>query len=311
MVTLLHKSEMTIPQLAKSLKITHAQVGKLLIELGLEHPGIARIGDSVFIDDARFKDLEPLVFNLTKESGKIGVISCTHFGSKYQQLSYLFEFYEECYKEGVSHVLNCGDVTEGNGYVYRGQRFEMFLQGFSEQRDYAVENYPKQDGIETWMVAGNHDDSFAASAGIEIVREIADKREDIEYLGRYSAIVQLQDGNTSTLIHHGEGGGAYAISYKMQKYIENIAPDEKPQLFFLGHFHRIHQLFLRNIHGFGIGCFQSQTPYLKRKKLDPAIGGYIIEYDVNEKDGWTLKKVKVSIVPFYKPIKNDYKNYPH
>ena len=169
-------------------------------------------------------------------------------------------------------------------------------------------NYPK--GIPTWMISGNHDESLTASSGIEIVKEIAKEREDITYLGRYSANVMLQHGSTTVNMHHAAGGVAYALSYKMQKYIESMAPDEKPQVYLLGHYHTTLQMFLRNIHGVQLGCFQAQTPYLKRKKLDPSIGGHIIEYEVNATDGWTLKAFRAWFIPFYKPIKDDYKNYP-
>ena len=243
-------------------------------------------------------------------SGKIGVVSCTHLGSKYMQLTHLYEMYDRFSSERVDCVLHCGDLTDGDGRVYRGQRYELFLQGFSEQRDYAVELYPSIEGVTTYVIAGNHDDSFSKSAGIDICREISSQRPDLVYLGRYAANVLLNEDKVKIKLHHGGPGRAYAISYKPQKYIEALAPDEKPQLYLLGHFHQAEQLFLRNVHLIQAGCFQSQTPYALRLALpwQPAPGGWIIDYEV--RDGWGLGAIRSTFVPFYLSIKDDWKNFP-
>jgi len=205
-------------------------------------------------------------------------------------------------------VLHCGDLVDGSGYIYRGQRYEMHLQGFTEQRDFVVEAYPNV-GIPTKIISGNHDDSFATSAGVDICQEIVKERPDMDYLGRYQAYIGLQQGSTRVLLHHGEGGCAYAASYKGQKYIETFTSETKPQVYCLGHYHMFIQMFRRNIHFLQLGCFQSQTPYLARKMLAPEIGAWIVEYSLDPADGWSLNTVRVSLVPFYRPIEDDYKHF--
>jgi predicted phosphodiesterase len=306
-IKLLKKKERTLRQLAAYLKIDVVEAGRVLEYLGKTHPGISRIGSKVFIDEARFRGVDPLTFPLGGKRGRIGVVSCTHYGSKYAQITHLHEFYERCAKEDVEFVVNCGDVTDGDGRVYRGQRYEMHLQGFTEQRDFVVKHYPNQ--VPTKMIAGNHDDSFAKSAGIDLIAEIVKEREDLDYLGRYAAYMMLGGADGARCkIHHGDGGGAYAVSYKPQKYIEALSSEDKPQLYLLGHFHRIEQLFLRNVHLIQVGCFQAQTPYLVRKSLSPDVGGWILDYEISP-DGWSIGAVRVTLVPFYRMIREDYKNY--
>jgi len=305
-IRLLKKKERTLAQLAKSLKLSLEETGALLAELGRSHPGVSRVGNRVFIDDSRLRGVDPLSFAVQEKKGKIGIVSCTHFGSKYAQITHLHTFYKKCKEEGCEFVINCGDVSDGDGRVYRGQRYEIHLQGFTEQRDFIVSVYP--DDLPTKMIAGNHDDSFTKSAGIDLLAEVAKEREDIDYLGRYAAFLFLKNGRVKTKVHHGDGGGAYAVSYKPQKYIEALSSEEKPQLYLLGHFHRIEQLFLRNVHLIQVGCFQSQTPFLVRKSLSPDVGGWILEYELEE-DGWSLASVKMQLVPFYKMIMDDYKGY--
>lgn len=311
LLLLLRKKSHSLKELSDKLKLSLDEVGKILIYLGFYHPGISRSGDSFFIDEAALKGADGLEFWLDpkeEKTGRIGIVSCTHFGSKYMQLSHLYNFYEQCEKRNVDRIINCGDVTDGTGYVYRGQRFEMFLQGYDEQLDYLVEMYPKSS-IPTDFISGNHDDSFVKGSGSDIIREACRLRKDFSYYGRYMAYLNLRGGKIRTRIHHAEGGLAYAISYKFQKYIETLSSEEKPQLYLLGHYHKEFSMFSRNIHCIQIGCFQSQTPYLRRKSLNPDVCGTIIDYSLAN-DNWSIGSIKKEIIPYYKHIKNDYKNFP-
>ena len=235
---------------------------------------------------------------------KFGLIGDTHLGSKFQQLTYLWDFYEYCAKQGIKTVLHAGDMTDGNGYLYRGQQFEMFLHGFREQREYVIENYPKVDGIKTYVIMGNHDESWIKSADINIVEQIAREREDIEYIGRLGAYAFIEKARAYLI--HPIGGSAYAQSYKAQKFIESFSSENKPQLFFLGHWHFALQGFLRNIHYMLTGCFQAQTPYELVRGLHPAIGGWILNFDL-DKDGYSIKNLETIFRPYYRIIKKDYR----
>ena len=282
---------------------------KLLNDLKEGNDGVGRIGETWFYEDIRRRGPDDETFIIEDiKYGRFGLISDTHFGSKFQQLTYLHEFYEKCKKAEVDFVIHAGDATEGDGSLYRGQRFEMFLHGFSEQRDYFCEFYPKFD-IETYVVAGNHDESFMRSANVDVLGEISSRRTDINYLGRRGAYLNITKNKIKMYIHHPDGGTAYAISYKPQKFIENFSSENKPQVYFIGHYHTAGQFFLRNVHCFLTGCFQSQTPYLRGKGLMPEVCGWIVDYDVAT-DGWSLEVVNTTIVPFYRVIKDDYKRYP-
>lgn len=306
-IRLLKRRERTIPELLDHLKIAPSLLQDLLIRLGRSHPGISRSGDRIFIDDARYQEVIPLRHTI-ETCGKFGVISCTHFGSKYAQITALHKYYQKCKDHGVDTVFHCGDLVDGER-VYRGQRFEQHLQGFKDQRDFTVANYPKIEGIKTYIIAGNHDDSLLTYANIDVVAEIVLQREDMDYLGRYGAYVLLNGVIIAKLHHGGPGGQAYARSYKMQKFVESFTSENKPQLYFLGHYHTNFQDFLRNIHCFQVACFQGQTPYLVRKGLDPQITGWIIEYDVSTKDGWSIEEATVRLIPSYREIKDDWKHF--
>jgi len=230
----------------------------------------------------------------------IGIVSDTHIGSKQQQLTYLQEFYSYAEKK-VDFFIHSGDLLEGSGSLYKGQHFEMFLHGADAQVDYAIRNYPKSKK-KTYLVGGNHDYSFFKSVGFDVLRVFADARNDIEYLGYAGAYLEI--GAVKIYIMHPDGGIAYAVSYRLQKIIEQFAPEEKPHILICGHYHKpCHIPMYRNVEGFLTPCFQSQTPYLKRKGVYPAIAGQIIEIEINSEG---LVSVKNMYYPFYHPRHEDF-----
>jgi DNA polymerase II small subunit/DNA polymerase delta subunit B len=232
---------------------------------------------------------------------KFGIFSDPQMGSKYQQMTHLHSFYKKCEEEKVDAMLCAGDVVDGEK-VYRGQEYELFIHGADAQRDYAIKNLPHIPGVKTYMISGNHDTSFWSVSGYNIVQAICDAREDLVFLGDNYAVYTI--GKIKIALMHGSGGVAYARSYKLQKIIEQIAPENKPHMLFLGHYHvEDVQPMYRNVVGIQLPCFQAQTPYLARGGLYPELGGWIVEFGVNEK-GFT--NLKYEHVPFYVPINKDY-----
>jgi len=233
---------------------------------------------------------------------EIGVVSDPHLGSNYQQLTHLHDFYDFCADRGIKTILNAGDICAGNGNVYRGQIYEMFIHGADATVDYVVKNYPHRRGIKTMAIAGNHDESFLKNDGTDIVSRVAEKRTDFDYLGMHGAYVKL--GNIKIYLMHPSGGVAYARSYKVQKIVEQFSPQNKPHILFCGHYHITNHLpMYRNVEAFNVGCFEAQTPYLKRKGLYPSIGGLIVKIYPTEEG---LDGISTRWKFYYEPIEDDY-----
>lgn len=232
---------------------------------------------------------------------KLGVVSDTHLNSIYQQLTHLNSMYDIFYSEGVEYVLNCGDICAGMG-MYQGQEYEVFNIGADAQVEYAIKNYPKRNGIKTKVISGNHDLSFYKKSGIDIIKKLASEREDIEYLGQYSAYIEIADGVYIYLLHP-DSGQAYAISYRPQRIASGFTDNNKPDIMLIGHFHQTEYIYERNIHIIQCGSFEGQTSFLKRKGIMPKIGGWIIEFKV---DGGFITRFKQEFVTFENEIPNDY-----
>lgn len=249
---------------------------------------------------------------------RFGVVSDTQLGSRKQQLTFLREVYQRFEDKGIDTVFHAGDMCDGDGRVYPGQQFDLFVHGYMRQLEYIVGSYPRRAGIKTHVIAGNHDWSFWQHGGADILDAMSRERDDIVYLGYGGAPIDI-DGIKIYLIHL-KSGLTYARSYKLQKVIEQFAPAQKPDMMFAGDRHSwAHIPMYRNVYGWQMGCFQAQTDFEKRLGLYPEIGALIVEVDYGtegadkrelKKSGHEGRKSIVSIrhevLPMYVPREADY-----
>lgn len=236
---------------------------------------------------------------------KFAIMGDTQFGSKYAQITYLHDFYDLCAKEGIKDVYHTGDVTDGLK-MRPGHEYELYEVSADEMRDDVVNNYPKRYGITTHFITGNHDASIYKHIGYDIGQAIANARPDMNYLGRDCAVVNLTPNCTLELRHPWDGT-AYAISYKIQKMIEAMESDSKPNILAVGHYHKCEYIFYRNVHALQTGCFQGQTPFTRGKGISVHMGGWIVTIHVDE-NGY-IQRFSPEFIPCYYSVKDDYKNF--
>jgi predicted phosphodiesterase len=236
---------------------------------------------------------------------KFGVIGDTHIGSLYQRTDALKLFYKACAEEGVRHVLHVGDVIDG-WHVYKGQEFELHPEGRSwpGQRDMFAQAIPYNPDIETIFISGNHDASYKNVIGMVVGDELQRIRPDFKFVGQDvgDVILKARDGSQLKirLVHPG-GGTAYAISYRLQKFIEAIPGGDKPDLLCLGHYHKAEILpSYRNVCGIQTGTFQSQSPFMARQASAAHVGGWIVEATMGKKENLT-RRFKAEFLAFFEP----------
>ena len=236
---------------------------------------------------------------------RFALMGDTQFGSKYAQITHLHNFYDLCEREGITTVYHTGDITDGLK-MRPGHEYELYEISADGQCDDVIKNYPRRKGITTHFITGNHDASLYKHVGFDIGKAIAKEREDMIYLGRDCAIVDITP-ECNLELRHPWDGTAYAISYKIQKMIEAMEADSKPNILVVGHYHKQEYIFYRNIHALQTACFQSQTPFTRGKGISVVMGGYIITAEV-DKNGY-IQGFTPTFIPYYKSIKDDYKNF--
>lgn len=234
-------------------------------------------------------------------------VSDTHLGSKYQQVTYWRQFYEAARAFRVDYGFHLGDVVDGSHKMHRGMEYEQFRLGYEAQRAYAVEAWPELRSargkqLTQYVIGGNHDASFHADVGANILSDIGHERPDVEFLGAPAATFHIS--GVQIYLLHPDGGVPYARSYRPQKAVEQIAPDEKPNLWVAGHWHvPVHVPGYRNVEAFTLPCFQSQTPYLRQKALAPVVGGLLMEIEFSERG---LEDLTTRWVIFRSPMEKDW-----
>jgi UDP-2,3-diacylglucosamine pyrophosphatase LpxH len=236
---------------------------------------------------------------------RFAIMGDTQIGSKYAQLTYLHQFYDLCEKEGITSVYHTGDITDGLK-MRPGHEYELYEISADEMRDDVVANYPRRKDITTHFITGNHDASIYKHVGYDIGQAIANLRPDMVYLGRDCAIVNLTPNCTLELRHPWDGT-AYALSYKIQKMIEAMESDSKPNILAVGHYHKAEYLFYRNVHALQTGCFQGQTPFTRGKGISIHIGGWLVTATVDT-NGY-IQRFAPEFIPFYSSIKDDWKGF--
>lgn len=232
---------------------------------------------------------------------KLGLVSDEHLCSRYQQLSSLKDFYKYGDSQGVEAFISGGDSVDG-GRMHRDQEFELFVHGASAQVNYAAEHLPKSENGPTYRIDGNHDYSHFNQAGHSFGAALEEKRPDMKFLGYAGATLKI--GPATIYIMHGDGGVAYARTYKLQRIAEQLDLDQRGvDLFVLGHYHvSAHLPRYRGVNCIMMPCWQSQSPYLRRKGLMPDIGGLILEIEFGQHG---IREMRTNW-RFYDVVENDF-----
>jgi len=222
-------------------------------------------------------------------------ISDLHFGSRYHLSAQLADFVRIAYERGVRTITCPGDVLEG---CYRHAQLELTHHGFHDQANYCAETLPEHPGLSYHFISGNHDQTFSDANGMSVGHALVDVfrsrgRHDFVFHGDRGARLALKDNaNERGLVvdlWHPLKGPAYALSYKLQKYVEGLPVGRKPDVVFAGHWHQSVYFNTRGVHAFSSGTFQGGGgPYGKALGGAPSIGGWIYEWAQTE--GGTVRR---------------------
>ena len=273
------KKKKSFVQICKDLELKDYEVAGLITMMHQQGYNIEYVNGEIIVmkTPPKHNDVYELPYNL--EHLKLLLISDTHLASKYDRLDILKYLYAKAEDRGVKHILHSGDFTDGRS-TRPEQVFELREPSYEGQVQYCVEKYPTFSG-KTYVIQGNHDDWWYKSAGSEIVKSIAQQRDDIEYLG--ADVADMKIGNLKIRLFHGSGGSAYAKSYKLQKYLDSIPLAERPDILQTGHIHQSFYMKQDNTHCFQTSCLEDQTPYCRGKGLANDKSCWWVDVDFDDK----------------------------
>lgn len=230
--------------------------------------------------------VEAAVLDISRVRGdrvKLGIISDTHIGSKWQQATFLREHARYMAQQGVSAILVPGDVTDGSTAMHPGFEYGLWAHGADSQVDAAVEAFPEV-GVPYYLIGGNHDASHYKAAGVDVIAAICARRDDMTYLGprissRHYAgsIGYLEVGDVLIQLCHPHLGGTRTRSYRLETWIENLSAP-RPKIIAMGNFHKMVDILYRSTWGLLVPSYQAQTSWMASKGIESIVGGAIIEF---------------------------------
>jgi len=223
---------------------------------------------------------------------RIGIVSDTHIGSKFQQITSLRNFYKYADSKGVQAYLHGGDMLEGIHQAHRDAAYEQYAHGVDSQVNACVKQYPISANGPTYFVDGNHDSWAFENVGVTTGSMIAAKRDDLKYLGYHSAFVDL-DSVRFLLQHGARGGSSYAKSYRIQKLVEGLADNERAatDVALFGHWHQDSYIGrYMGVFSYMLPCFKAQDRFLRSLGKNPTIGGLVLEIEFSrDRKVWSIR----------------------
>lgn len=235
--------------------------------------------------------------HLTGRHHRVLVMSDTHIGSVFSPKDEWHDIvaaYANDPDNGVECILHCGDLVEGMKVGRMGtQIYELSDIGYVAQRDEAVRLMSKYRPP-IYIISGNHDRFFTENAGCDIVADVCERVPNMTKIGDDSADIDV-DGCKIRLFHGGDGS-SYAISYSLQKLVEAMNGGTKPNILIRGHIHKYCALFTRNVHAISCPAMQSQSNWMRGKRLEAHIGFLVLDFDV---DGGQVCNLGITLYPFY------------
>ena len=229
------------------------------------------------IPEEPFAALKEMV-NSYKVHIKIGIIGDTHIGNIFCDENTLNSFYKRCNDLGIKYIIHAGDLVDGHN-MYNGQVKEQNLHGFEEQVKYVISNYPKYDGLVTYIISGNHDMCYFNNTTLHPLVTISRSRPDIIYASDYYANIDI-DGIKITMIHTDGNSGSEPMT-KLKKLINNRT--EPCDIMVMGHLHQ--SMELRDYCGVAYACapgsFLKPNSYTIRRGFNCTLGGYILDIEKN------------------------------
>ena len=215
---------------------------------------------------------------------QIGLVSDTHFGNIGQQLHLLNLIYREAYNRGITQMYHLGDVVDGFYPNRKENPKYQFLNGFDEQSNFVIYEYPEIEGITTSFLEGSHDETHYKNGGATLHNAISISRrsKDLKFIGQDFGIVNI--GKIQFFFDHPGDGKSRTKSYTLQKRAEVISEDGyTPQFYAVGHYHGSYYMDYLNMTCMMIPAFCTKTHFQHKKAIFNDVGAYFLDIYSDEK----------------------------
>lgn len=299
---------LTIKELARLADKSSAGIVELLE--GLQKKGIPiwkdKNSDTIHYGSSSIVELSPEQLVIKDNEIKIGVLSNSLMGSKYEQPTAMLEAFQIAEHKGADVMIHLG-VSAGKPTAAKLEEFHK--ETAEEQIDYIIKNYPKSKKFKTRFISGYHDMQWRKS-GINILVDVCNSRDDLEYRGDLCSTFPLRRGAgkdarwpTLKAVYHGGDTGPFSKSLPVQGYAANLINDvnalystDKPDIVVVGGQDTFMDLcggLIKNIWSMpGMRLVSPSIMQKKNRSVAPTLGFAIVTVKF-EKDGSFFAKAQV------------------
>ncbi len=303
------KKESSLEKVCEMLELNEYEalaLVKYIQDSGINIVVNARDDDIYMINrgDFELEDNKPYEFHTDKNNEfKFVAIADTRFGSKYQQLSILNDIYEKADELGYKNVFLCGNISNGLYDISNMYSETSFLDDTQRQIDYILENYPKIDGMKTYLVNGKTDSKHLKKNITSIGKKLAEGRDDFVYLGNLSANVKIDNVNMQILAPN--LSKTYTVSYRPQQQIDSYRSEDKPDILLMGGYLQMEKFTYRGVTEISVPSVCATTPKMNDRRYSNTVGAWYVTVETDLKGN--LLSVNAMSSPYYLTKKDDYK----
>lgn len=192
--------------------------------------------------------------NTKSKTFKLCLLSDTHLGSKFDQISSLETIYNKGEKIGVDYYLHAGDFFEG--FINNSHEFKRSLrhQTVDQQIEYAYNNYPHSPKP-TLIINGNHEEETRRKTKVDMLEELTKLRNDIIYLNNTKSNIQM--GKLRIMMMHTNTTNRSMKEKIIKKDIDKYPLNATPKIVITGHTHNRSYTLYKGTHIFQVPSLMS------------------------------------------------------
>lgn len=139
-----------------------------------------------------FKNNRPIITGYSENNIKLMLISDLHFGNTLERVDLINRVYDYCAKNDINIILCGGDLVDGSFSIGNQKISDLY-----EQAEYFIKNYPYDENILTFSVAGDHDFSLLRDGSLDLIELLNNERHDVVIGGYGRMYVDLKNEQIS------------------------------------------------------------------------------------------------------------------
>lgn len=306
----LTKKEISVKEICKILEISDKQLFLLLKYLRDDKKNIVtdNRADGLYLYNRGEEHLYDGTINFetnTNNEFNFVAISDLRIGSKAQQMSIINDIYLKASELGYDKVMICSNITEGVCAMQNKLFNGKFINDTYLQAKYIADNFPKIEGITTYIVTGPKDESHLKNNNVNIGMKISNLRDDFVYLGQNSVDIMID--NVFMQIYNSDKTQTYTMSYRPEQVMEAFRSENKPDFILYGGLLQKDRTSRRDIDCYTIPTVIGTTLEMKLKRQTNTVGAIYFKVKTDKKGN--LEKVEQLVSPYWTTKINDYQTF--